>query len=50
MVFHKVLNLIWLKVFLLATEAFSSTENNPNIPAGVMDEQQRYELEKKPIT
>jgi Predicted unusual protein kinase len=37
------------KVFLLATEAFSSTENNPNIPAGVMDEQQRYDWKKSQL-
>ncbi|WP_151710566.1 ABC1 kinase family protein [Acinetobacter brisouii] len=30
------------KVFLLATEPFSSLHNNPDLPAGVMDEQNRY--------
>ncbi|UUS66434.1 MULTISPECIES: AarF/ABC1/UbiB kinase family protein [unclassified Acinetobacter] len=37
------------KVFLLATEAFSSTANNPDIPAGVMDEQQRYDWKKSQL-
>src|SRR5690606_4438773 len=31
------------KVFLLATEAFSTTANNPDLPEGVMDENQRYD-------
>ncbi|WP_343596270.1 AarF/ABC1/UbiB kinase family protein [Acinetobacter sp.] len=30
------------KVFLLATEPFSSLDNNPDIPAGIMDEENRY--------
>ena len=30
------------KVFLLATEPFSSLENNPDIPMGVMDAENRY--------
>ncbi|MHA3052553.1 ABC1 kinase family protein [Acinetobacter sp. ANC 4640] len=30
------------KVFLLATEPFSSLQNNPDLPKGVMDEQNRY--------
>ena len=37
------------KVFLLATEAFSSTTNNPNLPTGVMDEQQRYDWKKSQL-
>lgn len=31
------------KVFLLATEAFSTYSNNPDLPTGIMDEQQRYD-------
>ena len=31
------------KVFLLATEAFSSPSNNPDLPAGVMDEHFAYD-------
>ena len=31
------------KVFLLATEAFSTIANNPDLPSAVMDEQQRYD-------
>ena len=31
------------KVFLLATESFSSPENNPNLPAGVMDAAGKYD-------
>lgn len=35
------------KVFLLATEAFSKTlSNNPDPPAGVMDEHNRYDWKK----
>lgn len=37
------------KVFLLATEAFSSNENNPDIPAGVMDEQNHYDWKKSQL-
>lgn len=37
------------KVFLLATEAFSSLENNPDLPAGVMDDQQRYDWKKSQL-
>lgn len=37
------------KVFLLATEAFSSLDNNPDIPTGVMDEQQRYDWKKSQL-
>lgn len=34
------------KVFLLATEAFSTPLNNADLPAGVMDEQNRYDWKK----
>lgn len=34
------------KVFLLATEAFSSLDNNPDLPTGVMDEFNRYDWKK----
>ncbi|WP_130804754.1 ABC1 kinase family protein [Acinetobacter ihumii] len=37
------------KVFLLATEAFSSPENNPDMPAGLMDEQERYNWKKSQL-
>lgn len=37
------------KVFLLATEPFSSLDNNPDLPAGVMDEQNRYKLGKQAV-
>lgn len=37
------------KVFLLATEAFSSSQNNPDIPAGVMDDQQRYDWKQSQL-
>lgn len=37
------------KVFLLATEAFSSPENNPELPDGVMDEQNRYDWKKSQL-
>lgn len=33
-------------VFLIATEAFSCPSNNPDIPVGVMDEQDRYDWKK----
>jgi hypothetical protein len=33
-------------VFLIATEAFSCPSNNPNMPAGVMDDQDRYDWKK----
>lgn len=37
------------KVFLLATEAFSSLENNPDLPEGVMDTEQRYNWKKSQL-
>ena len=37
------------KVFLLATEAFSSPMNNPDLPQGVMDEQFRYDWKKSQL-
>lgn len=37
------------KVFLLATEAFSSKENNPDLPKGVMDDLQRYDWKKSQL-
>ena len=37
------------KVFLLATEAFSTITNNPDLPEGVMDEQQRYDWKKSQL-
>ncbi|WP_139852132.1 ABC1 kinase family protein [Acinetobacter pullicarnis] len=37
------------KVFLLATEAFSSIENNPDLPPGVMDAHQRYDWKKSQL-
>lgn len=37
------------KVFLLATEAFSSPANNPNLPAGIMDHEQRYDWKKSQL-
>ena len=37
------------KVFSLATEAFSTTANNPDLPEGVMDEQQRYDWKKSQL-
>ncbi len=37
------------KVFLLATEAFSSKENNPDLPPDVMDEQERYDWKKSQL-
>ena len=37
------------KVFLLATEAFSTPLNNPDLPTGVMDEHQRYDWKKSQL-
>ena len=37
------------KVFLIATEAFSSPENNPEMPQGLMDEQERYNWKKSQL-
>lgn len=37
------------KVFLLATEAFSSIVNNPDLPTGVMDEHQCYDWKKSQL-
>ncbi|WP_296282426.1 AarF/ABC1/UbiB kinase family protein [uncultured Acinetobacter sp.] len=37
------------KVFLLATEAFSTLLNNPDLPPGVMDEQNRYDWKKSQL-
>ena len=37
------------KVFLLATEAFSHLDNNRDLPAGVMDEQSRYDWKKSQL-
>jgi predicted unusual protein kinase regulating ubiquinone biosynthesis (AarF/ABC1/UbiB family) len=37
------------KVFLLATEAFSTPLNNAELPAGVMDEQNRYDWKKSQL-
>ncbi len=34
------------EVFLLATEAFSSPENNPDMPADLMDQHYRYDWKK----
>lgn len=31
---------------MLATEAFSTIANNPDLPEGVMDDQQRYDWKK----
>ncbi|MBJ9955520.1 ABC1 kinase family protein [Acinetobacter courvalinii] len=36
-------------VFLIATEAFSSPENNPDMPAGIMDDQDRYDWKKSQL-
>lgn len=36
-------------VFLIATEAFSCPSNNPDIPGGVMDEQDRYDWKKSQL-
>ncbi|WP_180051319.1 AarF/ABC1/UbiB kinase family protein [Acinetobacter sp. YH12211] len=37
------------KVFLLATEAFSHLDNNRDLPAGVIDEQSRYDWKKSQL-
>ncbi|ENV33117.1 ABC1 kinase family protein [Acinetobacter gerneri] len=37
------------KVFLLATEAFSSKQNNPDLPEGVMDDENRYDWKKSQL-
>ncbi|MAK29960.1 AarF/ABC1/UbiB kinase family protein [Acinetobacter sp.] len=37
------------KVFLLATEAFSCPENNPDMPTGLMDEDNRYDWKKSQL-
>ncbi|WOE42995.1 ABC1 kinase family protein [Acinetobacter chinensis] len=37
------------KVFLLATEAFSSPENNKELPDGVMDSENRYDWKKSQL-
>ncbi|WP_445115944.1 ABC1 kinase family protein [Acinetobacter sp. WZC-1] len=37
------------KVFLLATESFSTPENNPELPPGVMDDQNRYDWKKSQL-
>ena len=37
------------KVFLLATEAFSTPLNNPDLPTGVMDEHHRYDWKKSQL-
>ncbi|WOE32111.1 MULTISPECIES: AarF/ABC1/UbiB kinase family protein [unclassified Acinetobacter] len=37
------------KVFLIATEAFSSLLNNPDLPEGVMDEENRYDWKKSQL-
>ena len=37
------------KVFLLATEAFSHPNNNPDLPKEVMDEQLRYDWKKSQL-
>ena len=37
------------KVFLLATEAFSTRINNPDLPNDVMDDQQRYDWKKSQL-
>ncbi|MBU3848460.1 MAG: AarF/ABC1/UbiB kinase family protein [Candidatus Acinetobacter avistercoris] len=37
------------KVFLLATEAFSSPTNNPDLTAQVMDDQNRYDWKKSQL-
>lgn len=36
-------------VFLLATEAFSSKQNNPDIPNDVMDDENRYDWKKSQL-
>ncbi|MEQ1143087.1 ABC1 kinase family protein [Acinetobacter soli] len=37
------------KVFLLATEAFSSPQNNPDMPEGLMDQDNRYDWKKSQL-
>lgn len=37
------------KVFLIATEAFSSPQNNPDLPADVMDENLRYDWKRSQL-
>ncbi|KAA8735353.1 AarF/ABC1/UbiB kinase family protein [Acinetobacter qingfengensis] len=37
------------QVFLIATEAFSTPENNPEMPEGLMDEQYRYHWKKSQL-
>lgn len=37
------------KVFLLATEAFSCPANNPDMPEGLMDSQERYDWKKSQL-
>lgn len=34
------------KVFLVATEPFSSIQNNPDLPEGVMDTENRYDWKR----
>lgn len=36
-------------VFLIATEAFSCPENNPDMPIGIMDDQDRYDWKKSQL-
>ncbi|ENW81089.1 hypothetical protein F909_02380 [Acinetobacter sp. ANC 3929] len=36
-------------VFLIATEAFSCPSNNPDMPVGIMDEQDRYDWKKSQL-
>ncbi|WP_368570797.1 ABC1 kinase family protein [Acinetobacter haemolyticus] len=36
-------------VFLIATEAFSCPENNPDMPTGIMDDQDRYDWKKSQL-
>jgi len=36
-------------VFLIATEAFSCPSNNPDMPTGVMDDQERYDWKKSQL-
>lgn len=36
-------------VFLIATEAFSTPANNPDMPAGLMDEHERYDWKKSQL-
>ncbi|GAA5005587.1 AarF/ABC1/UbiB kinase family protein [Acinetobacter puyangensis] len=37
------------EVFLLATEAFSTPQNNPQMPAGLMDAEHRYDWKKSQL-